>query len=79
MSVPRGCEHLLDRCRRIGPAQLKGQVVAGGTEGEVLLGVVDDLPGAEAAHQVRVPGAADAGHLGTQVPGDLYREGPHAA
>ncbi len=26
-----------------------------------------------------MPGAADAGHLGTQVPGDLHREGPHAA
>ena len=69
-----GC---LTPCHPVSP---KGQVVAGGcTEGEVLLGVVDDVPGAELAHDVHVRGAADAGHLSTRVPGDLHREGPHAA
>jgi len=73
------CEHLPDRRRRVSPAQLEDQVVARGADGEVLLGVVDDLPGAQAAHQVRVPGAADAAHPRTQVLGDLHREGSHAA
>src|SRR6266542_2546661 len=50
-----------------------------GSLGEVLLGVVDDRVGADRPDEVGVPGAAHAGHLGTERLGDLDGERADAA
>ena len=47
--------------------------------GEVVVGVVDDVVGADRADHVRVPRAGDTGDLGTQSLGDLHGEGAHAS
>jgi len=54
-------------------------VVSPGAAREVLLGVVDDGIGADGPDEVDVPGAAHAGHLGTERFGDLDGEGADAA
>ncbi len=56
-----GGEHSADGCRGVGPAKLEDHVVAGGTRGDALLGVVDHVIGTEAPHYVDVTGAADPG------------------
>ena len=59
-------KYLPDGGREVCPAQLECKVVPGGTGGEVLLGAVDDVVGAEAPHEGDVLGATGAGHLGTR-------------
>ena len=64
---------------RVVPDVVEDEVVALSALREVLLGVVDDVVGADRADQVDVPGAGDAGHLGTERLGDLHGERAHAA
>src|SRR5690606_12308925 len=47
--------------------------------GEILPGVVDHPFGPERAYQIDIAGAADAGHLGAEMPGDLHGSGTDGA
>src|SRR5207302_8760139 len=62
--------------RRGGSRELKDQVVQLASPGEVLLGVVDDLVGADRADHFQVPGAADSGDLRAIPLRDLHGERP---
>ena len=63
-----------------GPAadEVEDEVIAGIAAGEVLGAVVDDVVGADGAHELGVAGAADAADLGPVRLGDLDREGADA-
>src|SRR5215469_13827158 len=58
----------------VAAGDVQQQVVTLALASEVLRGVVDDLRGAERADQLGLRGAADAGDVGAERPGALYRE-----
>src|SRR5439155_533194 len=61
---------------RVLPDRVEDDVVRLAILGEVLLGVVDDLVGAERAHQRDVLGGAYRGDVGAEGRGQLHRRGP---
>ena len=72
-------EHALALRPRPAPGDVEHQVVALVAPGEVLLGVVDDVVGAERSDEIDVPRAAHAGHLRSECLGDLHGERAHAS
>src|SRR5207248_1131745 len=59
------------------PRDVEDEVVAAAALGEVLLGVINDVVGAERPHQLGLRGAADTGHLRTVGLCELHGEHPH--
>ena len=57
---------------------VEDEVVALPASREVVLGVVDDVIGTYGSDHLHVAGAAHAGHLGTERPGNLHGEGADA-
>ena len=68
------CERPSGVGHRTVPDVVEDDVVALVAVSEVLLGVVDDVVGADRADQLNVLGAAHSGHLGAENLGDLHSE-----
>jgi len=79
ISSPVGVSTRARRRRRAVHHVVEDDVVAPLVAGEILLGVVDDVIGAERSDQFHVPRTAHAGDLRAGRPGDLHRKGPDAA
>ena len=74
--APAGFQQMPDaRIGRIADV-VHDEIVADGVSREVAGGVVDHVIGAERADQIGVGGAADTGHLGAALLGELH--GHHA-